>query len=52
MRQYDHSRKDASGGFEVRRKDWEKLKERLGRYTAFQWNHRMIYMVCVFFSPH
>lgn len=34
------------GGFEVRRRDWEATKERLRRYTSFQWDGRTVYVVC------
>lgn len=35
-----------SGGFEVRRKDWTKLREKMRRYTSFQWECKTIYVVC------
>lgn len=35
------------GGFEVRRRDWEAMRERLRRYTSFQWDGRTVYVVCL-----
>ncbi|KAH8106498.1 hypothetical protein DFH11DRAFT_1639925 [Phellopilus nigrolimitatus] len=32
------------GGFEVRRKDWTKVRERIRKYTSFQWDSKTIYV--------
>lgn len=39
-----------SGGFEVRRRDWTKLREKMRRYTSFQWECKTIYVVCFRFT--
>ena len=36
------------GGYEVRRRDWEGLTERVRRYTRYMWDERTVYVVCVF----
>ena len=35
------------GGYEIRRRDWGTLKERIRKYTAYQWEERTVYVVSV-----
>ena len=40
----------SEGGFEIRRKDWAEVKDRIRKYTSFHWDNRTIYVVCPY--PH
>lgn len=33
------------GGYEIRRMDWLKVKERIRKYTSFYWEDKTIYVV-------
>jgi hypothetical protein len=35
----------SAGGYEVRRRDWSSLKERIRKYTSFHWQEKSIYVV-------
>ncbi|KAI5117043.1 hypothetical protein M0805_007900 [Coniferiporia weirii] len=35
---------EQEGGFEVRRRDWEKTRERIRKCTAFQWDNKTVYI--------
>lgn len=39
-----------AGGYEIRRRDWGTLKERIRKYTAFQWEEKTVYIVSVLYQ--
>lgn len=43
-----YGKEQERGGFEIRRTDWVKVKERIRKYTSFYWDGKTIYAVSYF----
>jgi len=41
-----HAGEQERGGFEIRRKEWSKVKDRIRKYTSLYWESRTFHVDC------